>query len=129
MVKSRAIRVSLKFPRFSYKGYLPKREKRFHLQKRSSGLPSSLDIRLMSLRHQNPRRALIALEGLGGSDAEQEALCSSALSAGLESAEDYMEVSLTRLDGLRRKGPSQMEALRKAFQDTNQLMEVRADGT
>ena len=64
------------------------------------------------------------MEGLGGSDAEQEALCSSALSAGLESAEDYMEVSLARLDALRRKGPSQIEALRKAFLDTNQLMEV-----
>lgn len=44
----------------------------------------------------------------------------------MEAAEDYLLVSLARLDALRRKGPSHMETLRKAFQDTNELMEVRS---
>lgn len=64
------------------------------------------------------------MEWLGGSDAELEALYNRALSAGMESPEDYMEVSMARLDALRRRGPSQMETLRKAFQDTSELMEV-----
>ena len=37
-----------------------------------------------------------------------------------------MEVSLARLDALRRRGPSQMEALRKAFEDTTELLQVRS---
>ena len=69
-------------------------------------------------------RALRALERGGGSDKEQEQLYGAALAAGMESPEDYMDVSLARLDALRRKGPEHMEPLRAAFQATSELMQV-----
>lgn len=69
-------------------------------------------------------RGLRALERGGGSEEEHQAVYSAALSAGMESPDDYMEVSLARLDALRRRGPSQMEALRSAFYSTTELMQV-----
>ena len=70
------------------------------------------------------RRALRALERGGAPDAEHAALHAAALAAGMETPEDYMAVSLARLDCLRRQGAGSMEALRAAFQAATELMAV-----
>jgi len=69
-------------------------------------------------------RSLRALERGGASEEGQEAAYHSALAAGMESPEDYMEVCLARLDALRRKGSDHMEGLRAAFQAATELMQV-----
>lgn len=70
-------------------------------------------------------RSLRALERGGALDSEHEELYNAALGAGMETPEDYMEVSLARIDSIRRHGPDKMDALRTAFRSTVEMMEVR----
>ena len=69
--------------------------------------------------------ALRALELHPAFDKTQhDALYRSALQAGLQTAEDYMEVILARLDGLRHMGTDQATALRQGFQQAAELMQT-----
>ncbi|KAL3153941.1 hypothetical protein ABBQ32_013502 [Trebouxia sp. C0010 RCD-2024] len=69
--------------------------------------------------------ALRALELHNAFDEQQHtSLYSSALQAGLQTAEDYMEVVLARLDGLRHMGTDRMQALRQGFQQGAELMQT-----
>ena len=69
--------------------------------------------------------ALRALELQSTCDEQQHAsLYSSALQAGLQTAEDYMEVILARLDGLRHISTDDMQALRQGFQQAAELMQT-----
>lgn len=73
-------------------------------------------------------RGLRALERCKAPEEQQEALFNSALAAGMESAEDYLEVSLARIDAVRRKGADHAAELRALFQSTTELMQVRPPG-
>lgn len=42
----------------------------------------------------------------------------------MEAPEEYVEVSLARLDALRRGGPPQLQSLRATFQATTELMQA-----
>ena len=53
---------------------------------------------------------------------QHDSLYSAALQAGLQTAEDYMEVVLARLDGLRHMGTDHAQALRQGFQHAAELM-------
>lgn len=69
--------------------------------------------------------ALRALELHSICDEQQHAsLYSSALQAGLQMAEDYMEVVLARLDGLRHMSTDSKPALRQGFQQAAELMQT-----
>ena len=69
--------------------------------------------------------SLRAIESESTSTEQQHAaLYSSALQAGLQTSEDYMEIILARLDGLRHKAQSGMQDLRQAFQQAAELMQT-----
>lgn len=69
--------------------------------------------------------ALRALELHSTCDEQQHAsLYSAALQAGLQTAEDYMEVVLARLDGLRHMSTDSVQALRRGFQQAAELMKT-----
>lgn len=69
--------------------------------------------------------ALRALELHSTCEEQQHtSLYTSALQAGLQTAEDYMEVVLARLDGLRHRSTDQMQALRQGFQQAAELMQT-----
>ena len=69
--------------------------------------------------------ALRALELRSTCDEQQHAsLYGAALQAGLQMAEDYMEVVLARLDGLRHMSTDSMQALRQGFQQAAELMQT-----
>lgn len=69
--------------------------------------------------------ALRALELTATMDVDQHTkLYSTALQTGLQTEEDYMEVILARLDGLRHKGAEHMTLLRQGFQEAVELMQV-----
>lgn len=42
----------------------------------------------------------------------------------MEAPEDYLEVSLARLDAIRRQGPEKAGELRAAFQAVTEMMQV-----
>ncbi len=69
--------------------------------------------------------ALRALELSTVFDEQQHAtLYSSALQAGLQTADDYMEVVLARLDALRHRGADHAQELKKGFQQAAELMQT-----
>lgn len=69
--------------------------------------------------------ALRALELNSFSDGQQHlTLYGSALQAGLQTADDYMEVILARLDGLRHNGPQHIQVLIQGFQQAAELMQT-----
>lgn len=55
---------------------------------------------------------------------QHDSLYSSALQAGLQTAEDYMEVVLARLDGLRHIGTDHIQDLRQGFKQAAELMQT-----
>ena len=68
---------------------------------------------------------LRALELHSTCDEQQHvSLYSSALQAGLQTAEDYMEVVLARLDGLRHMCTDSMQSLRQGFHQAAELMQT-----
>ena len=69
-------------------------------------------------------RSLRALERSGAKESEQESWYNSALAAGMETPEDYMEVALARLDAIRRQGPEKAGELRVAFQAVQEMLQV-----
>ena len=70
--------------------------------------------------------ALRALEMTASLDLDEHTkLYSKALQAGLQTAEDYMEVILARLDALRHQGTDNVTLLRLGFQEAAELMQVR----
>ena len=69
--------------------------------------------------------ALRALElAVAFNEQQHAALYSSALQAGLQTADDYMEVVLARLDALRHRGPDHIQDLRQGFQQAAELMQT-----
>lgn len=69
-------------------------------------------------------RYLNALERAGAEEQEQAAVYGRALSAGLQTSEDYMEVILARLDAIRRRGAEAMPQLRDAFAAASQTLQA-----
>lgn len=68
--------------------------------------------------------ALRALELGSAFDKQHASLYNSALQAGLQTADDYMEVVLARLDGLRHRGADHLQDLRQGFQQAAELMQT-----
>ncbi|DBA73744.1 TPA: hypothetical protein ACH3X2_009718 [Trebouxia sp. C0005] len=69
--------------------------------------------------------ALRALELSTVFDEQQHAtLYSSAVQAGLQTADDYMEVVLARLDALRHRGADRAQELKQGFQQAAELMQT-----
>lgn len=69
--------------------------------------------------------ALRALELSTVFDEQQHAtIYSSALQAGLQTADDYMEVVLARLDALRHRGADHAQELKQGFQQAAELMQT-----
>ncbi|KAL4457863.1 hypothetical protein ABPG75_012728 [Micractinium tetrahymenae] len=68
-------------------------------------------------------RALRALERSGAPEEQHAAMYEKALTAGLQSYEDYLEPVLARLDCLRRRGAGALPTLRATFPKASQLLQ------
>lgn len=71
-----------------------------------------------------PHRSMRALQGGNASPQALEEHYNTAMQAGLQSTEEYLDVALARADAVRWKGPEHMADVRAAFQAAHDMMQV-----